>query len=514
MNQLHACSRIVALLMVLAVLVSLMWPPDVQAGGDQGSNRPVVVRFEDDGEGEDDEEEDAFGNGTSGVEIDDDAPAAPAGAPSAPVSGDDDDFEQDDDDAEQGDFDGDGGGNGAGNATSGNTTGVRSGEIVDDDGDATTSGYFDGEAIIRLASGVAIDEFNARHGTHTIAGIDGRDLYLVQLPADYDHALVDAEMAAHGDTVWAELNYASEAPEGRPGYFFTSSAPDATGAGDQYALDVLGVDAARACASGSGVVVAVLDTGVDAMHPALRGRVLTTGVNILAGTDDTSDRGNDVDDDADGTVDEMVGHGTHVAGIVAQIAPGATILPITVLNSDGIGDAFYLAGGIYEAVARGADVINLSLGSTHNAIIVEEAIAEALAAGVTVVAAAGNAGREEPAEYPAAFPLTIGVASTGDGDRKSEFSNYGPAVTIAAPGEEIVSAVPGGALEAWGGTSMATAFVAGAAALVIGGNPDLPSEQVHDRLVSTAEDISAANPELDGKLGAGRLDVAAAAGCP
>ncbi|MGH2533074.1 MAG: S8 family serine peptidase [Thermomicrobiales bacterium] len=530
MTRPRQLSRIVALLVMVALLAPLLRALAVQAGAGQSETDPSVARFEDDGD-------DEYGD----IEIDADYDEEPPPEPDEPVepmyneeefeelsddddgdeasSDDDDQLEiSDDDDGGFGTFDDhdDDDDVGAGSVTVGaeDTRGRRSGVVIDDDDDPNTSGYYAGEIIVRLVNGGSIDAFNERHGTRTIAAIDSRALYLVQLPTNVDYARIEAELVAHGDTVWAELNYVNEAPEGRPGYFFTSSAPEVTDANDQYALDVIGVEAARSRATGSGVVVAVLDTGVDATHPALLGRVLTTGWNVLAGNDDTRDIGNSLDDDADGVVDEMVGHGTHVAGIVVQVAPGATILPITVLNSDGVGDAFFLASGIYQAIDRGADVINLSLGSTHDAIIVEEAIAEALAHGVSIVAAAGNAATDDPVEYPAAFPHTIGVAATDDQDRKSDFSNFGETVTIAAPGEDIVSAVPGDGLEAWGGTSMATAFVAGAAALITGGNPELLPEQVRDRLMSTAEDISGVNPDFDGELGAGRLDVAAAAGCP
>jgi thermitase len=381
--------------------------------------------------------------------------------------------------------------------------------IVDNDGDETTDGYRAEQVIVRLVPGVDEAAFNARYGTTILASIPSRNIHLLQLPSGADEVESEGVLGDDPDVVWAELNFASQAPEGRPRNFFVSGWADEASYTGQYASGLLGLDAARACSTGGGVLVAVVDTGIDATHPALSGLV-GSGWNVFVSSADVSDIGNGVDDDGDGSVDEMTGHGTHVAGMIAQVAPGAVILPIKSLDSDGVGDAFFLAAAIYHAIDSGAAVINLSLGSTHSAWVVEEAVAEAVGAGIVVTAAAGNLNRAEPAEYPAAGGNALGVAATDANDLKSDFSNYHPILTISAPGTEIVSAVPGG-YASWSGTSMATPFVSGAAALVLDAYSG--GVGVRDQLAQTATPIDEVNPGYGGLLGAGRLDVAAAVGC-
>ncbi len=385
--------------------------------------------------------------------------------------------------------------------------------IVDDDGDPTTDGYRADQAIVRLTAGADIGAYNERHDTRVISAIPARNVYLLQLPAGSDEPTYVGALSANPDTVWAELNFIGQAPEGRPGRFFVSGTPASSDPTAAYAPSLIGVEDAWTCTTGAGVTVAVLDTGVDASHPALAGRVSGGGWNVLENSPGAGDLGNGIDDDGDGYVDEMTGHGTHVSGIVAQAAPDAAILPIKALDSDGVGDAFYLAAGLYYALDNGADVINLSLGSTYDARVVAEATGEVTAAGAVVVAAAGNADRQNPAEYPATGGDALGVASTNGQDLKSGFSNYHPVLTISSPGSDIVSAFPGGGYVSWSGTSMATPWVSGAAALLLGEDPGLGMSGVAGRLNAAAVSLNGSNPNYTGLLGAGRLDAGAAVGC-
>lgn len=381
--------------------------------------------------------------------------------------------------------------------------------IVDNDGDETTDGFRAEQVIVRLVPGADETAFNARYGTTTLASIPSRNIHLLQLPSGADEVESEGVFGDDPDVVWAELNFANQAPEGRPRNFFVSGWADEASYTGQYASGLLGLEAAHACSTGGGVLVAVIDTGVDASHPALSGLV-GSGWNVFEGSADVGDVGNGVDDDGDGLVDEMTGHGTHVAGIIAQVAPGAVLLPIKALDSDGVGDAFFLAAAIYHAIDSAAAVINLSLGSTYSARVVEEAVSEAAGAGTVVTAAAGNQNRSEPPEYPAAGGNALGVAATDANDVKSYFSNYHPSLAISAPGTEIVSTIPGG-YGSWSGTSMATPFVSGASALVL----DAYSGRVGvwNQLAQTAVPIDEINLGYARLLGAGRLDVAAAVGC-
>lgn len=386
--------------------------------------------------------------------------------------------------------------------------------IVDDDGDPTTDGYRSGQVIVRVEPDTDMAALTSRHGARELASIPSRNVHLLQIPqgiAEDDYA--DALVAADDVVAWAEPNGIDQAPEGRPTNFFLSAETGAEPPGESYHADLLGLDGLAGCAAGAGTVVAVIDTGVDASHPDLDGRVLPGGFNALDNSENTADTGNGQDDDGDGEVDEMTGHGTHVAGIIAQVAPEVEILAITGLDSDGVGDAFLLAESIYFAIDAGANVINLSLGSTRDAQVVEDAVAEAFDAGVVVAAAAGNLDRDQPVEYPAADPNVAGVAATDDQDAKSDFSNYGDTIDLAAPGTDIVSAYPGGEYASWSGTSMATPFVAATAALLLSEDSEMAVAEVLEALVSSAVSLEESDSEHADALGAGRIDVVGAAGC-
>ncbi|OOM80435.1 S8 family peptidase [Clostridium sp. BL-8] len=233
------------------------------------------------------------------------------------------------------------------------------------------------------------------------------------------------------------------------------------------------------------VKVAVLDTGVDYTHPDLKDRVL-------------KDKGyNFVDNDSE-TMDDN-GHGTHVSGIIAASAnndigiSGITgtlnvkIIPVKVLDEDGEGEVTNIVKGIKYAVDNGADIINLSFGTNAKSKAIEEAINYAKSKGVFVVAAAGNDGVSSDNSSPASDGA-FAVAAMDYNYKTADFSDYGNCIEVSAPGEEILSTVPGG-YEAWDGTSMAAPIVSGIAAMVKAEDPKLSPSQIENILDSTAKDI-------------------------
>lgn len=212
---------------------------------------------------------------------------------------------------------------------------------------------------------------------------------------------------------------------------------------------------------GEGTVVAVLDTGADLDHPHLDGRLVISGdVPPDLGQAETSDG---VDNDADGDVDEAHGHGTHVAGIVLSVAPGSRVLPIRIMNDDGIGNAYDLCRGLHHAMELGADIVNMSLVLSNQSPVVADFLAQLHAANILLVAAAGN----DPGTvgYPASDPHVVGVAASDATDGLASFSGRG-GVPFAAPGVAVESSFPGGGSALASGTSMAAPALAGSAALL------------------------------------------------
>lgn len=275
------------------------------------------------------------------------------------------------------------------------------------------------------------------------------------------------------------------------------------------------------------VIVAIVDTGVDVAHPQLAASILVNTGEIP---------GNGIDDDGNGFVDDVFGwdfadgdadvldpfqitHGSLVAGLVTGettgLAPGVSILPVKVFPDDGGGTTEeVLVAGLRYAIDRGADVIQIAwdLGSSPPSSALDEVFADAEAAGIVVVVAAGNAGQDLDAvpSWPASYPHVLTVAGTDRHDRLVELgglftSAFGPAtVEIAAPTEKLTSTLPGGFENLFTGTSAAAPLVSAAAALVLSVDPSLTPADVRDILLSTADRL----PSLEGRVASGRLNAA------
>lgn len=281
--------------------------------------------------------------------------------------------------------------------------------------------------------------------------------------------------------------------------------------GEQPNLSMVESDAAHLTATGAGAIVAVVDTGVQASHPDLQGRLLP---------------GHDFVDNDGVPQDAVDGHGTHVLGIVgaaenngvgiSSVAPGARLLPVRVLDNTGAGFVEDVAKGIDYAVAQGAQVINLSLGSDVPLVGMiggdeyDAAIRRALAAGRVVVASAGN--NSAPAcEQPAASEGLLCVGSVDDNGTKSSFSSFGSGLALVAPGNQVLSTFNNSGYEEISGTSQASPHVAGVAALLVG--KGLRGQEVVHRLMATARDVGTSGP--DPLYGAGIVNARqAVAGLP
>ncbi|MDZ7264570.1 MAG: S8 family serine peptidase [candidate division KSB1 bacterium] len=309
----------------------------------------------------------------------------------------------------------------------------------------------------------------------------------------------------------------------------------------------------------STVIIAIIDTGVDIKHPDLAGKIWINAdeipnnkidddangfVDDINGWDfekrnaDPSPDPDGVDNDSDGLSDDGVDHGTSMAGLaaamtnnnegIAGFAWNCQIMPIKALNDEGSGTIDDIARGIMYAANNGAQVINLSLGSSNPSQLQQDAIRYAYRRGAIVVAAAGNQSSSD-FHYPAADEYVVAVGATGGtADLISSISNYGIYVDVMAPGgdfrlsppSEMISTVyynptygfnnyyrartKEGYLTA--GTSSSAAMVSGLMALVRSQHPDWTNQHVIQQVVATADNIDALNPKYQGQLGSGRIN--------
>lgn len=270
--------------------------------------------------------------------------------------------------------------------------------------------------------------------------------------------------------------------------------------GYQWAWETIGAPAAWGYSKGQGALIAVVDTGADLDHSDLASKVRA---------DIDYDFVND-DDDAD----DDHGHGTHVSGIaaaatnngigVAGLGWQATILPLKIISKDGTGDTTDLISAIYYAADNGADVINMSIGDTADCpSSVQAAVDYAYARGVAMVAASGSDGAGAEM-YPANCEHVLGVASTERDDARSSGSNYGDHVSVAAPGSGIYSTVMNDSYGTKSGTSMATPYVAGLAALLIAHYPSYSPDEIASAILDNARDLGQAG--WDPYYGCGRIN--------
>jgi subtilisin family serine protease len=235
------------------------------------------------------------------------------------------------------------------------------------------------------------------------------------------------------------------------------------------------------------IKVAVIDTGVDYTHPDLQGRIdVEDGFNFVNNTTNVKDDN---------------GHGTHLAGIIAASSnngigiSGITgsldvkIVPVKVLNSQGVGDSDIIAQGIKYAADKGVQVINLSLGGMEKSTEINAAIDYAVSKNIAIIAASGNDGTDCASYTPANNPKVITVSAIGQNDKIAYFSNYGNNVSVSAPGVNILSTYLNGKYAYMSGTSMAAPIVTGVVAMIKAQNPDLTPTEISTILKNSSTDL-------------------------
>ncbi len=257
--------------------------------------------------------------------------------------------------------------------------------------------------------------------------------------------------------------------------------------------------------TGSGAVVAVLDSGVNVWHEDLAGVTFVKPYNYLTKTTNVTDD---------------FGHGTAVTGVIAETRnngrgftgamSGASIMPIKVLDSDGNGSLFNVVNGINYAVSNRADVINMSLGTTTHSIALEQACQAAANQGVILVAASGNDaqktinGVKNPVEYPAAYDCVVSVGSVDKNEQWSTFSTHNNKVLVVAPGEDVLLINGSNGYFSNDGTSFATPQVSALAAMMKSRNHSVMPATFINLLKSTAKDLG--DPGRDDKYGYGLIN--------
>ncbi|HSN57458.1 MAG TPA: S8 family serine peptidase [Candidatus Sulfomarinibacteraceae bacterium] len=359
------------------------------------------------------------------------------------------------------------------------------------------------QALVVPAPGAAGDGIAVRFGAEVVGRV-GDLAVLLWWPEPIDDALL-AALTADPDVAAVEPNYLFRDPESvRRRYPTVDRSPTTLKLIEQPAVHQLRMGAAHRASDGRGIVVAVMDTGVDPLHPVLRGRLVAGGLDLVDGDASPWEARNGLDDDGDGDVDEAAGHGTFVASLIALAAPGASILPYRVLDDDGGGTAYHLAIALADAVERRVDVINLSLVYQERSTAVDLLLERAAANGTVVVTSAGN-DSVETLPFPASDSHTVAVvALASDGLGLAPFSNRALLAPVAAPGEEVYGGLDEHSFGTSSGTSMAAPFVSATVALLLAADPGLDPALVRNALGQSGVPIQ------DGGWNGVALDMASA----
>ena len=357
--------------------------------------------------------------------------------------------------------------------------------------------YVPNEVLLTISSGAQIPTLDAMARRHRLTRMEsqefaltGRKLFRWRINDGRPVATVIRTLVADARILAAQPNYLYALQQDAPAAAKPGQ-PAAQADSAQYALAKLRLPQAHAMSKGESVIVAVIDTAVDAAHPELAG--------VIAGTFD-----------AMGAAEKPQPHGTAMAGAIAArgkltgAAPGVKLLSIQAFGATrSEGTSFNILKGLEWAAKQNANIVNMSFAGPADRAL-QVALAAAHARGIVLIAAAGNAGPRSRPLYPAADPNVIAVTATDPEDRLFAHANRGTHIAVAAPGVDILVAAPDGGYQTTSGTSVAAAEVSGVVALMIERNRTLDPAQVRRLLMSTARDLGPVGP--DDQFGAGLTD--------
>lgn len=345
------------------------------------------------------------------------------------------------------------------------------------------------EVVIELANSVSPQQIDALQRRYRLTRIEsqtlqlsGTTIYRWRIPDR--RSVASVVRALEAGRVIAQPNYV---------FALQADAPKAEGDAAQYELAKLHLPQAHALAKGDGVLVAVIDSGIDATHPDLAGAV-TESYDTLS-PPMTPHK-----------------HGTAIAGLIAAhgklmgSAPAARILAIRAFDGSGAsaqGTTFNILKALDWAAAHGAQVVNMSFAGPPDPAL-HRSIVAAHKKGIVLVAAAGNAGPQSPPLYPAAEPDVIAVTATDADDKLFAQSNRGRHIAVAAPGAQILVAIPDGGYEVSSGTSYSAAEISGIVALMLERQHDLSPDKIRNILLATAKDLGPKGRDI--MFGAGLAD--------
>ncbi|TDR89152.1 S8 family peptidase [Enterovirga rhinocerotis] len=373
---------------------------------------------------------------------------------------------------------------------------------------AVLRSFVDREVLVEAAGTLdeaAIGRLAARHGLTRLASqplvLTGTTIHRFRVNGRRSVDQAVAALGADAQILSAQRNHVYRLTQREDG--IASSPPGRTYplAPNQYAAAKLHLSEAHRLATGEGILVAVIDSGVDTAHPELQGAIGASETTL------SSEARPDL-------------HGTGIAAVIAArsqlmgVAPGTRLLAIRAFapasgRAQAEGTSYDIVRALDIAARSGARVVNMSFAGPADRLMAR-GLAGGLQRGMVFVAAAGNGGPSAPAAYPAAEPGVIAVTATDLEDKLYAAANRGPYVGMAAPGVDILVAAPGGAYGTTSGTSVAAAHVSGIVALMLQRDGQLTPAAVRERLASEATDLGPAGPDPD--FGAGLVDAYAALG--